>query len=799
MYIRKLLLFFILASVGLPLLADSILPTVRFITPSIVRIQWSPSGIATDNGTTVCVYPSTTVQVKQKQTPAAITYRSTELIVNVDRATGSVSFVDPESKAVIATELSRDWKAVVQETVKYDESTAKSVETANGLMTTREVASRDTIGTSTYFRTGFEVPGARALYGLGCQMEDYMNLLGHTLYLTQHNLKVHVPMLVSPDGFGLLFDAGCAMKFSSSKADAPGGVAAFSMELDAARQLDYYFVKGKRIDDVVAGYRYLTGSVSLMPRYFFGYAQSRERYRSSADIIAAVREYRRRHVPLDLIVQDWNYWPQGWGYLKFDKRFYPDTKALTDTVHALNAHMMLSIWPNPQNNPQEEEFDSLGYMLPGSNYDAFNPKARAHYWKWVNREFFSQGIDAWWCDCSEPADADWKRMGEGYGWNSHEQRWMLNKKMLTDYLGMERSSLYSLFHARGIYENQRQTGSPKRVVNLTRSSFAGQQRYGTIVWNGDTHASWKSFAQQIPAGLNYMATGNPYWTMDVGSFFVADDHKGKWFWKGDFPGGAENDGFKEYYTRMFQWGTFLPMLRSHGTQTNREIWQFDEPGTPYYDAILKMINLRYTLVPYLYSMAAHQSAGCYSMARMLAFDWADDNKVLDIKDQYMFGDIMVCPVTSSLAQSKTRRLYLPEGTTWTDWWTGEQLAGGQWLEPSLTLDRLPLYVRAGAIIPTAAPADYTAAQRLDTITVRVYPGADGAFTLYEDAGDGYEYERGERANIAMKWDDRHGKFSIARREGSFAGMLQKRVFVVEMPDGRSQTIAYDGNPVAVKF
>lgn len=781
------------------------LPSVKFITPSIVRVQWSPTGIAADNATGVCVYTPEEVRVKCKETDSAIVLRSSELTVSIDKGTGALTYSDPHTGDILLAERRqhpREWKYVAQESVTYDETTAHASQTANGMVTTMETIGRDSIGSTTFFRANFIIPGGRALYGLGCQMEDYMNLLGHTLFLTQHNLKAMVPVLMSPDGFGLLFDAGCAMKYSSSLPATTGGDASFAMELDAARELDYYFIKGERMEDLVSGYRYLTGSVSLMPRYLFGYTQSKERYGSSEELISIVREYRRRHVPLDMIVQDWSYWPEGWGYLKLDSRYYPNPKALTDTLHSLNARIMISIWPNPQGCPQEEDFRQRGYMLPGSVYNAFSPDARSYYWQWVDRELFSHGFDAWWCDSSEPIDSDWngdpKQLGKDYGWDSHEQRWLLNKQGLADALGIERSSLYSLYHSRGIYENQRKACDSKRVVNLTRSSYAGQQRYGTIVWNGDTHAGWQSFADQIPAGLNYMATGNPYWTMDVGSFFVVNDHH-RWFYTGEFPGGVDDDGYKEYYTRMFQWGTFLPMLRSHGTNTPREIWRFGTPGTPYYEAILKMINLRYSLIPYIYSLAAQQSNGGYSMARMLAFDWSHDAEVLDIKDQYMFGDFLVCPITAPLSESGTRRLRLPSGTRWTDWWTGRQYDGGQWMDMPLTLDRLPLFVRAGAIVTTTAPAEHTGAQTCDTVTVHVYPGADGSFSLYEDAGDGYAYEHGECARISMKWNDKRGRLSIGRREGGFDGMLQRRLFIIKTADGRSCTVHYDGRPVTARL
>lgn len=624
------------------------LPSVKFITPSIMRVQWSPIGIAADNTTGVCVYTPEEVRVKCKETDSAIVLRSSELTVSIDKETGALTYSDPHTGDILQAERQqrpREWKYVAQESVTYDETTAHASQTAYG--------------------------------------DD----------------------------------------------------ASFAMELDAARELDYYFIKGERMEDLVSGYRYLTGSVSLMPRYLFGYTQSKERYGSSEELISIVREYRRRHVPLDMIVQDWSYWPEGWGYLKLDSRYYPDPKALTDTLHSLNARIMISIWPNPQGCPQEEDFRQRGYMLPGSVYNAFSPDARSYYWQWVDSELFSHGFDAWWCDSSEPIDSDWngdpKQLGKDYGWNSHEQRWLLNKQGLADALGIERSSLYSLYHSRGIYENQRKACDSKRVVNLTRSSYAGQQRYGTIVWNGDTHAGWQSFADQIPAGLNYMATGNP--------------------------------------------------------------------GTPYYEAILKMINLRYSLIPYIYSLAAQQSNGGYSMARMLAFDWSHDAEVLDIKDQYMFGDFLVCPITAPLSESGTRRLRLPSGTRWTDWWTGRQYDGGQWMDMPLTLDRLPLFVRAGAIVTTTAPAEHTDAQTCDTVTVHVYPGADGSFSLYEDAGDGYAYEHGECARITMKWNDKRGRLSIGLREGGFDGMLQRRLFIVKTADGRSCTVHYDGRPITARL
>lgn len=763
---------------------------IQFITPSIVRVQWSQDGKLHDNKTGICVYKPENVKTKTNYDGRIKTIASDELQVSIDRNTGAITFTDAKTSKVLLSEDKlhpHEAEKVWQVKVNYDDKSSRIVETANGKVTVRDVVSRDTIGESTKYTVRFRGQNERAIYGLGCQMEDYMNLLGKTLYLTQHNLKVLIPMLCSVNGYGILFDAGCAMKYESTK---NGNNYDYAIQLDATKELDYYFIKGDRLEDVVAGYRYLTGNVSLMPRYLFGYTQSKERYKSSADIISTLKEYRKRHVPIDMIVQDWNYWPQGWGYMKMDPKYYPSPKALADSVHALNAHLMISIWPNPQRCPENTDFHKHGFMLDHDVYNAFNPDARKLYWDYANNEFFSQGFDAWWCDSSEPLDADWNSMpksvdGKLYGWNDHERRWQMNKELLSETLGAERSQLYSLYHSKGIYENQRKTtshsldGTDKRVVNLTRSSFAGQQRYGTIVWNGDTHASWESFRQQIPAGLNYMATGNPYWTVDVGSFFVKNDGH-RWFYCGEFQNGVKDDEYKEYYVRMLQWAAFLPVLRSHGTDTPREIWQFGEAGTPYYDAILSTIQLRYKLIPYIYSMAAMQTFGSYTMTRPLAFDFPEDDNVLDIKDEMMFGNILVCPVTHPMKETLTRRIYLPKGTEWVDFYSSKRFKGGQWIDVEVNIKNIPLFVKAGSIIPVTEPEEYASAQKGKPVTLLVYPGKDAEFTFYDDEGDGYGYERGQYSKTVFKWDNYKHKLTKVSQEGTFPGMNKERKFVVEV-------------------
>lgn len=777
-------------------------PVVEFVTPSVLRVQWCPDGVLKNNSTGVCVWQPQKVHVEVSEVSGMRRYVSDEIIVEHDLNSQSLRFIDRLTGTVLLSEDSncpRTHQSVAEERFVYDDATARQEDTANGKVTIKDIVRRDTTGVTERFALNFVFSGEEALYGLGAHTEGYLNLQGKTLYLTQHNLKVTVPVLVSSRGYGLLFDVGCAMKYSSE----PYGTGyRATIDMEAADEIDYYFIKGGSMEGVSAGYRYLTGTVPMMPRYIFGYIQSKERYTSSEDILATLREFRRRHIPIDMIVQDWNYWPLGWGYMKMDRRYYPDPKALADSVHALNCRLMVSIWPNPQHCPQEEDFIKRGYMLDNSVYDVFNPDARRLYWSYADSEFFSNGFDAWWCDSSEPLDGDWNKMpepvnGKPYSADDHERRWMLNKEILGATLGPRRSSLYSLYHSRGIYENQRSVSSAKRVVNLTRSGYAGQQRYGTIVWNGDVSASWDSFRRQIPSGLNYMATGNPYWTVDVGCFFTGSDDR--WFRKGEFPDGVADEAYREFYVRMFEWATFLPVLRSHGTDTPREPWQFGEPGTRYYDAITGLIDLRYRLNPYIYSMAAAQCRSGYSMVRLLAFDFPDDLPVRDISDQYMFGDMLVCPVTSPGVRS--RRVYLPaaeEGTEWTDYWTGKKYRGGVSIDAAAEPGRLPLFVRSGSIVLSSGPVEYTAAQAGLPLEIGIYPGRDASFVYYDDAGDGYGYENGESMTVAMHWNDCDKILEIKDAQGSYPGAPRSRIMKIDC-SGKQRTVYYEGRSLKVKF
>ncbi len=770
---------------------------MEFITQNIVRINfgvqpdYSPEGNATG---VVLRKAGSQSFVKEKDNKKKHIYMSDSLIVEYDKATEAFTFKDKKTGKVLLSETNtgrayaRQANYRVLTTPVYDESSTRTVQSADGQKVEKDILRYDTIGHKWEFDVRFSWQKDEGIYGLGSHIEDYMNLRGKTQYLTQHNLKATVPVLTSTKGYGLLFDAGCAMTIIPFDMNNPESGADVTFE--SAKCQDYYFMKGHNLDAVVKQYRYLTGDSPMMPRYLFGYTQSKERYCSQQEVVDIVKEYRRRQVPLDMVVQDWNYWPEGWGYMHMDPKFYPDPKAMADSVHALNAKLMVSIWPNPQYCPQAEDFKKRGFMLEHSVYDAFSPAARDYYWSYADREFFSKGFDAWWCDCSEPLDGDWKNI-PNYSHNNHKERYESTKKILSEALGEDRSNLYSLYHAMGIYENQRKASAEKRVVNLTRSSYAGQQRYSTITWNGDTYASWESFRKQIPGGLNFMASGCPYWSVDVGSFFTNGDRFRRWFYIGEFPKGCNDPAYREYYTRMFQWGTFLPMLRSHGSDTPREIWRFGEPGTPFYDAILDMIHLRYKMLPYTYSLAAKVTNEQYTMARLLAFDFANDTEVLDIKDEYMFGPaFLVCPVTEP--EAKTRKVYLPKGCKWTNNWTGEEYAGGQWIDAATPINQIPLFVRQGSIVPMGPVLQYSSQKSDEPLEIKVYPGANADFTLYEDEGDNYNYEQGKSATIRFTWNDTTHTLTISDRKGSFEGMDNTRSFRINVIGKAEKTVIYEG-------
>ncbi|MFO7633288.1 MAG: glycoside hydrolase family 31 protein, partial [Caldilinea sp.] len=547
-------------------------------------------------------------------------------------------------------------------------------------------------------------------------------------------------------------------------------------------------------DQIVHELRNLTGKTPMLPKWAFGYVQSKERYKTQAELIEVVQEYRRRKLPLDCIVLDWMSWPGDlWGQKTLDPTRFPDPTQMMTDLHALHARLMVSIWPIMRPGGANWQEMSIRRCLLGNQatYDAFDEDARALYWQHANEGLFAHGIDAWWCDCTEPFEADWK----GAVKPEPEERLRINTEEAKRYLDPEFINAYSFLHSKGIYEGQRAVTDHKRVVNLTRSAYMGQQRYSTITWSGDIVATWETLQKQIAEGLNFCVTGSPYWTVDVGAFFVKH-RPDLWFWRGDYDCGVEDMGYRELFVRWFQYATFLPMLRSHGTDTPREIWRFGDPGDPMYEALVKFLRLRYRLLPYIYSLAGLITLEDYTMLRLLAFDFRDDAKTYDIRNQFMFGPaFLVSPVTRPMYFTsgskpvvdgeKTRNVYLPAGCDWWNFWTDERLAGGQTVDAAADLATLPLFVRAGSIIPLVEPMQYADEQPDAVVELHIYSGHDGHFQLYEDAGDGYDYEQGAFSTICLEWQEASARLILGERQGSFSGMSEQRQFRVVLHGARS--------------
>ncbi|GAE94350.1 alpha-xylosidase [Gracilibacillus boraciitolerans JCM 21714] len=646
-----------------------------------------------------------------------------------------------------------------------------------------------------------------ALYGLGSHEEGVLNLRGTHQYLYQQNMKAVVPVLVSTNGYGIVVDSYSTMKFHD---DIHGSY----IWTDMDSEMDYYFVYGPGFDQIVKNYRYLTGKAPLLPKWTFGYVQSKERYKTQEELISVIKEYRQRQIPLDLIVLDWRSWTGGdlWGGQKsFDPERFPNPTEMMEKIHKLNAKLMVSIWPIMNNEgPNHLEMKQKGYLLGNkATYDAFNEEARNIYWKQANEGIFSHGTDAWWCDCTEPFEADW--FGEIK--LEPEERLFINTQEAKKYLDPGYINAYSLLHSKGLYENQRQTTERKRVVNLTRSSFAGQQKYSTITWSGDIAANWETMRNQIADGLNMCVTGIPYWTLDIGAFFVSN--RDQWFWDGDYQEGCEDLGYRELYVRWLQYGAFLPMFRSHGTDTPREVWRFGEPGTPFYDTLVKYIKLRYRLLPYIYSVAGWVTHQDYTMMRTLAFDFRNDPNTYNVNDQYMFGpSFLVNPVTDPMyyesgsveieGVAKKRSVYLPAGTEWYDFWTNQRHRGGQTIEAHADLETMPLYVRAGSIVPIGPTIQYTAEESNDPLEIHVFKGKDGSFLLYDDEGDTYEYEKGAYATITLRWEDQNNCLVIEDRQGTYPGMKMSMKLLLIIIDGGKENvdqknITYNGEQTIIDF
>ena len=577
-----------------------------------------------------------------------------------------------------------------------------------------------------------------------------------------------------------------------------------SLWAETGQEINYFVIGGANMDQIISGYRTLTGKATILPKWAMGFWQSRERYKTQDEILNIVRTFRKRQVPLDVIVQDWQYWKlDQWGSEIFDPSRYPSPTAMIDTLHRdLNAKLMISIWGKfYRNSDNFRELRKAGFLYPAplkdsivdflkfqySYYDAFNPAARKMYWNQLNEHLYSKGIDAWWMDASEPEMPD-------HDATPSNMAHLMNPTF--EGPGVANLNAYPLMHTKGVFDGQMQTSPDKRVAILTRSAFAGQQKYATVVWSGDIAGEWSNLKASIPAGLSFAMSGMPYWTTDVGGFWAKD------------PADNKDPAYRELFTRWYQFGAFCPVFRVHGAVTEREIWFFGDEKSDPYQTQLKFDKLRYRLMPYIYTLNGMVYHHDYTIMRGLVMDFPQDEKVRNIKDQFMFGpSILVNPVTKK--GETHREVYLPKGNSWFDFWTGETYNGGETITAPAPLNSMPLYIKAGSIIPFGPDLQYALEKKADPLELRVYTGANGSFNLYEDENINNEYLKGVFSTIPFTWDEASKTLTIGERKGSFPGMLNERTINVVFVDANhgngdlasskiDKSISYSGNSVTIK-
>ena len=752
---------------------------IQFVSPEIVRVVKAPEGRSFTKKSLSVVKSPESLAVTTEKKGETVSLKSNAVRVDFNVETGRISFFDKQGKALFTE---KDYGA--------------------------QFTPFNDAGNQTFsVRQAFLLDKDEAIYGLGQQQVDDLNQRNHKHFMRQRALYASVPIIQSTKGYGMFWDNYSPTTYTDNPQE-------MSFDSEVGECMDYYFMYGGNADGVIAQIRDLTGQAPMYPLWTFGFWQSRERYKSQQETMEVVDKYRELGIPLDGIVQDWQYWGpnSNWNSMNFDNPEFPDPQKMIDHVKKKNAKIMISIWASfgPDTNPYKDLekinalFNFKTWPADGGvkAYDAYNEKARDIYWEHLNKGLFSKGIDAWWTDSTEPDHLD-----------VQERDFDIPTAM-----GTYRSvvNAFPLMSNKGVYEHQRAVTSDKRVYLLTRCAFAGQQRYAANTWSGDVMCNWETFRKQIPTGLNFSLSGIPYWNTDIGGFFNWPYH-----------GGAENKAYHELYTRWFQYGTFLPMQRSHGSGVKKEIYNLGKKGDWVYDSEEKYINLRYALLPYLYSTGWQVTDNAGSFLRALFMDFNEDKKVHTISNQYMFGKaFLVTPVTRNMyvfsdkeqwkdpyedfSKTGTQDVYLPKGTKWFDFWTGETLNGGQMVTKEVPIDIIPLYVRAGSIVPFGPKVQYSTEKKWNNLEIRIYPGADGEFVLYEDENDNYNYEKGAYSTIKFTWDDANRTLNIADREGSFPGMLKSRKFnivVVDKENGTgsvqstkfTKSVSYGGKKKSVKL
>ncbi|HEY5380916.1 MAG TPA: TIM-barrel domain-containing protein [Acidobacteriaceae bacterium] len=608
-------------------------------------------------------------------------------------------------------------------------------------------------GESTYHIIDrFALNGSEAIYGLGQHQSGMFNYRGSTVELAQNNTDIAIPFLTSTNGFGILWNTA---SFTYADNRFPPLLQFDTMAGDG---VDYFLIYGPEMDDIIHGYRVLTGHSPMLPRWAYGFIQSKDRYTSLDEISSIAQQYRREHIPMDVMVQDWFWWKHK-GDPVFNNNYHDVPEALKK-LHGEHVHTMISTWAMfDTDSDTYKKMDAENLLVPRAHvYDATNQRARDVYWESLPGKLFAEGWDSFWLDSAEPEEY-WPHVGDA----------ILRDRNIALGNGAIYTNIYPLMHNEGIQQHWRATTDRKRVFLLTRSAFAGQQRVGGTVWSGDVYSSFWALSRQVPAGLNYALSGMPYWTTDIGGYFPLYD------------GQSSDPAYQELYLRWFEFGVFCPIFRTHGHRPHNELWSYPsiEPSLIEYD------KLRYRMMPYIYSLAWRVSSDDYTIERPLVMDFRADPATWNIGDQFMFGPaLMVNPVTE--AKSTARRVYLPKNAQWYDFWTGAKTEGGQFLQAAAPLNRIPLYVRAGSILPLGPEEEYADEKVNAPIDLRIFPGADGTFTLYQDEGENYDYEKGKSSTIALAWTDAGRTLTLGARQGSYPGMpsqLEFRIVLVRPGHG----------------
>jgi len=608
-----------------------------------------------------------------------------------------------------------------------------------------------------------------SFYGLGQHQAGVWNYRGEAVDISQDNTNVGIPFFLSSKGYGIFWNNASRSRFNNRF------LSALYLSSEAADEMDYYFLYGPEFDRIIGGYRELTGAPPLFGKWAYGFWQSKNKYNTQEELLAVAHKYRQLRIPADSLVQDWFWW-NTMGEPVFDKARYSDPPGMVEDLHKNHFHLMISVWPYFRSGTKTyDDMDKRGFFIDKTKvaafhpagmalYDAFNPEARKFYWNLMDQALFKIGVDAWWLDTTEPETED------------RETNVLVTSKTFLGN-GARYANAYPLMTTEGVYQGQRGETDKKRVFILSRSAFAGEQRNAAAVWSGDVNSDWVFFKKQIPAGLNYSVSGLPYWTTDIGGFVSGN------------PG---DPAYRELFTRWFQFGVFNPILRVHGTRsTNQnELWSY---GTEAQKILASYDTLRYRLLPYIYSLAWMGTSQGYTPMRGLIMDFRTDEHSATISDQFMFGPaFLVNPVTDPGVDS--RRVYLPKAK-WHDFWRGSSVEGSRMVDASAPIDKLPLFVRAGSLVPMGPEKEWSTEKPEDPIELRVYRGADGDFTLYEDENDGYNYERGVYATIPLHWDDAKQTLTIGERKGTFPGMLmERRLQIVFVRENHGAGITAESKP-----